>query len=121
MPVNQPADLIEVAGMIKQLLDILLSRTWLLLLFLIGALASAWFGLSQIISGMERVPWVLVLALGVLVGWTLAATQLKTPWATLIIILLGIFFSTIFFAQLGKPVLALLRPASFQQRTLELK
>ncbi len=95
--------------MIRQLRRVVFNRTWLLLLFLIVALSSAFFGLSKVISGMEKVPWVLILSLGILVGWALAATRLKTPWAILLIVLLGIFFSTIFFAQLGKPVLAFLR------------
>jgi transglutaminase-like putative cysteine protease len=95
--------------MIGHLGRVLFNRTWLLLLFLIVALSSAYFGLSKIISGMERVPWALVLSIGILVGWALAATRLKTPWAFLLIVLLGLFFSAIFFTQLGKPVLALLR------------
>jgi transglutaminase-like putative cysteine protease len=95
--------------MIRYLSRLVLNRTWLLLLFLVGALSSAWYGLSQIISGMERVPWALVLVLGILVGWALAASHLKTPWAVLAMLLLGIFFSAIFFAHLGQPALAFLR------------
>lgn len=61
--------------MIRQLRRVVFNRTWLLLLFLIVALSSAFFGLSKVISGMEKVPWVLILSLGILVGWALAATR----------------------------------------------
>ena len=93
--------------MIFRLLRLLLSRTTLTLLLLMGALSSAWYGLSQIISGMERVPWVLILSLGSVVGWVLASTRLKLPWGVLAMFLLGVIFSTIFFARLGSPILAL--------------
>ena len=95
--------------MIRYLGRIFLNRTWLLFLFLAMALSSASYGLSQIISGMERVPWVLVLGIGILFGWALAASQSKTPWAILLIVLVGIFLLIIYFAQLGKPILSLLR------------
>lgn len=63
--------------MIGRLQRILLSRTWLSLLLLMGALSSTWYGLSQVIYGMQRAPWVLVLIMGILVGWALARTRLK--------------------------------------------
>ena len=95
--------------MIERLLRLLLSRTLLSLLLLMGAMSSAWFGLSRVISGTQRVPWFLVLISSLLVGWILARTRLKTPWGILVMFLLGIFFCSIFFAQLGEPGLALLR------------
>lgn len=95
--------------MIERLLRLLLSRTLLSLLLLMGAMSSAWYGLSRVILGTQRVPWTLVLILGLLAGWILARTRLKTPWGILVMFLLGIFFCSIFFAQLGEPGLALLR------------
>lgn len=95
--------------MIGRLQRILLSRTWLSLLLLMGALSSTWFGLSQAIYGMQRTPWVLVLSMGILVGWALGRTRLKTPWGILLMFLLGVFFCSIFFAKLGEPGLALMR------------
>jgi transglutaminase-like putative cysteine protease len=99
----------EGALMIQHLLRLLLTRTWLLLLLLLGALSSAWYGLSSSLSGMQRAPWVVVLIFGLLAGWLLARTRLRTLWAILLLAGLGILFPIIFFAKLGSPLLAMLR------------
>ena len=93
----------------QRLLSLLLSRTWLLLLLLLGALSSAWYGLSNTISGMQKAPWVVVLIFGLLVGWLLARSRLKTFWALLCLFTLGIIYTLIFFAKLGSPLFTMLR------------
>jgi len=91
---------------LQRLLKRINYRLWLVLFLLGAGISGAFYGFNDAVRGLNELPWVGILGIGLLAGWAVAKARIRTAWAALLFLILAIIFS---FGHYGRLLDALLR------------